>query len=319
MNLLGIDIGGTKTSVCVGTEEGTIVASQRMQTGPGDSLDVYFGQLKALADATIVEAGLSAADIEMVGISAPGPLNARKGILIAPPNNPGWKDVPVVAKVSEMFDAPVRLENDANAAALAEYRFGEFRGVQDLVYLTFSTGMGAGIIANGRLLRGASDMGGEVGHHCVEPDGETCGCGKPGCFEAYVGGRTVAERLKAKIRAENITTAIVDKAGGDIDSVDHKAFADAAREGDPFAVAEWDDFTERLAQGISNVIMILNPQAVVLGTIAVYEGDFVLRPLRQKLPKYTWKWALDACTINASALGKSIGDLGAIAVALTED
>jgi predicted NBD/HSP70 family sugar kinase len=183
---------------------------------------------------------------------------------------------------------PAIMDNDANAAALAEYMFGEFRGTKNLVYLTFSTGMGGGIIANGKLIQGITDMGGEIGHHTLDVKGPKCACGKTGCFEAYVGGRTLAERLKEKIRAGAISTAIVAKAGGKIENVDTKAFFAAAREGDPFALAEWEEFTERLAQGVANVMMILNPEVIVLGTMAVREGDFVLKPLREKVRKYAW-------------------------------
>jgi len=312
---MGIDIGGTKTAVCIGNNRGEILASKRMPSAC-DTIEHYRKQLIELCHETIVKAGLKPEQLDAIGISAPGPLDCKRGVLIAPPNNAGWRDVPIVDMVQKSFKAPVFCNNDANACALAEMLFGEHRGVKNLVYLTFSTGMGGGIIVNGELIQGATDTGGEVGHHTLDPNGPLCGCGQRGCWEAYVGGRNVAEQLKAKIREGNVTTSIVEKAGG-IDKIDVQAFEGAARDGDRFAMAEWDVFTERVAQGIGNLIMILNPDVIVLGTIAIHTGDFVMGPIRDKLPKYTWKWPLKVCKVVPSSLGGKIGDLAALAVAVT--
>jgi glucokinase len=218
--------------------------------------------------------------------------------------------------VQKAFKAPVFINNDANACALAELLFGEHRGVSNLVYLTFSTGMGGGIIVNGRLIQGSTDTGGEVGHQVLDPEGPLCGCGQRGCWEAYVGGRQVAEQLKAKIIAGNISTSIVRLAGG-LDKINLQAFEAAAREGDRFALAEWDIFTERVAQGVGGLIMILNPDVVIMGTIGIHAGEFVMGPIRDKLPKYAWKWPLEACKVVPSSLGGKIGELAGLAVAAT--
>jgi glucokinase len=126
----------------------------------------------------------------------------------------------------------------------------------------------------------------------------------------------VAERLKATIRAGNLKTSIVEKAGGDVERISMQALEAAAREGDALAVEEWNHFTDRVAQGIGNLIMILNPEVIVLGTMAIHGGEFVMRPIREKVRKYAWKWPLEACQIVPSTLGGKIGDLGAIAVAM---
>lgn len=315
MNLMGIDIGGTKTAVCIGNERGEILASRRMPSA-SDTIEHYRKQLIELCHDKIAKAGLKPEQIDAIGISAPGPLDCKRGVLIAPPNNVGWRNVPIVEMVQKSFKAPVFCNNDANACALAEVHFGEYRGTKNLVYLTFSTGMGGGIIVNGQLIQGSTDTGGEVGHHTLDPNGPLCGCGQRGCWEAYVGGRNVAEQLKARIRDGNVTTTMVEKAGG-LDKIDVRAFEAAAREGDRFAMAEWDLFTDRLAQGIGNLIMILNPDVIVLGTIAIHTGEFVMGPIRDKLPKYTWEWPLKACKVVPSSLGGKIGDLAALAVAVT--
>jgi glucokinase len=315
MNLLGIDIGGTKTAVCVGNDRGEILASQRIASAC-DTIERYRTELIGLCHEVLGQAGLQADQLDAIGISAPGPLDCQRGVLIAPPNNPGWREVPIVAMVQQSFKAPVYCNNDANACALAERLFGACKGTQNLVYLTFSTGMGGGIIVNGALVQGATDTGGEVGHHTLDPHGPLCGCGQNGCWEAYVGGRNVAERLKARIREGGITTRLVEIAGG-VDAIDLKSFETAARAGDPFAVAEWAEFTERVAQGIGNLIMILNPDVVMLGTIAIHAGDFVMNPIREKLPKYTWKWPLNACQVVPASLGGKTGELAGLAVGVT--
>ncbi len=315
MNLMGIDIGGTKTAVCIGNEEGVILATQRISSVT-ESLEIYLHDLIALCHSVLKEAGLTAAQLGAIGISAPGPLDCKQGILISPPNNPGWHNVPIVKIVRDAFSVPVFCNNDANACALAEMLFGEHKGAQNLLYLTFSTGMGGGIIANGELIQGAADAAGEVGHFVLDPNGPVCGCGHKGCWEAYVGGRAVAKLLKDKIVAGNIKTSIVEKAGG-LDSINIQAFEAAAREGDAFAVAEWDQFAERTAQGLGGLIMVLNPDVVILGTIAIHCGDFIMKPIMEKLPKYTWKWPLKTCVIAPSSLGGKIGDLAALGVALT--
>lgn len=315
MNLLGIDIGGTKTAVCLGNQAGEIRVSKRMSSA-ADTIEAYSLNLMALCHEVIGAGGLLPAQVDAIGISAPGPLDCKKGVLIAPPNNPGWRDVPIVEIVQKGFKAPVYFNNDANACALAEMLYGAHRGARNLIYLTFSTGMGGGIITNGELVQGPTDMGGEVGHMVFDPNGPLCGCGMKGCWEAYVGGRRVAETLKDKIRGGGIKTSIVEKAGG-IEAINIEALIAAAREGDAFALAEWDAFMERMAQGLGSLIMVLNPDVVILGTIAIHAGEFAMKPILEKLPKYAWPWSIKPCTIAASSLGGKIGDLAALAVAVT--
>lgn len=316
MNLLGIDIGGTKTAVCVGSETGDIAASQRIAMREDEPMADYIERLSNLCHDVLKKAGVRLDHIEAAGISAPGPLDVRAGLLIAPPNNPTWRNVPIASLVGQKLGRPLFLNNDANAAALAELFFGGHKGKSNLVYLTFSTGMGGGIIVNGSLVQGATDTGGEVGHMVLDPNGPACGCGQRGCWEVYVGGRMVAERLKARLRGGTVRTTIIEKAGGDIERISMRALEEAVREGDAVALEEWDRMLERLAQGIGALIMTLNPEVVVLGTIAIHAHDLILAPLRTKMRSYVWKWPLEACEIVPSTLGAKIADLAGLAVAM---
>ena len=316
MNLLGIDIGGTKTSVCIGDEKGRIVASRRMPTRTPEGPESGIRRTIELANSLLSENRLTLKDIEAVGISAPGPVSVPRGLMLAPPNMAGWVNVPVVRMFQDAFHRPVFMNNDANACALAEYLFGSCRGTQNLVYLTMSTGLGAGFIANGKLVQGVTDTGGEIGHHVLDINGPPCPCGQRGCLELYCGGLNVANRLREQIVTRRIRTAILDLAGGDPANIDFKTFVEAVKQDDPFAVQAWHDYIERLAQGVGTVIMFMNPEVILMGTIAIHAGEQLLGSLRAALPRYAWKPGVEACRILPSALGPAIGDLSALAVAI---
>lgn len=315
MHLLGIDLGGTKTSVCLGDETGAIRARRRMPTRAGEGPEVVLRRTASLARALLEEAGLSGGDLAAVGVAAPGPVSLRSGLMLRPPNMAGWVNVPLLQWARETFGRPAFMNNDANACALAEYLYGCCRGTPNLVYLTMSTGLGAGIILDGRLIQGAADLAGEVGHHVLDIRGPPCPCGQRGCLEIFCGGMNVANRLRARIVSENLRTAILDEAGGDPERIDFQAFLAAVKRNDPLAREAWEEYLERLAQGVGNVIMFLNPEVILLGTIAIHAGDLLLNPLRERLTRYAWAPSVAVCRILPSSLGERIGDLSALAVA----
>lgn len=313
MNLLGIDIGGTKTAVSLGDETGAIRHSARMASIADP--DLYCARLLELCRSVVAGGGLTMAEVAAVGISAPGPLSVARGMLLAPVNNSTFVDMPIVRIVHEGLGLPVHFNNDANAAVLAEWYFGEFRGTPNLIYLTFSTGMGGGVIVNGRLLQGNADSAGEFGHMVIDIHGPLNEEGLRGTWESYVGGRAVAERARERIRAGNLKTAILDKAGGSVEAITMRSITDACRERDPLALEIWDEVMERLAQGLGIVIMAFNPDVIILGTMAIRERDIVLPEIAKRLPRYGWKSSLDGCRITPSSIGDRIGELAGLAVA----
>lgn len=316
MLILGLDLGGTKTSVCLGDENGSIHASRRFPTNSGEGPGPWLERTALTAEALLREAGLGWSDVSAIGLSVPGPMSVARGVLIAPPNLPGWIEVPIRDLCAQRCPRPLFVQNDANAAALAEFRFGACRGVADLVYLTLSTGVGAGVLSGGRLVQGATDLGGEIGHHVLDRSGPPCPCGQRGCFEIYCGGLSVANRIRARIAAGAATTMLA-LAGGNAEAIDFRILVEAAKAGDPLAREFWDEFTERLAQALGTAIMLYNPKAIILGTIAVGTGDFLLDPVRRALPRYAWPCSRAACErIEASALGSKVGDLAALALVL---
>ncbi|NCC50668.1 MAG: ROK family protein [Spartobacteria bacterium] len=315
MQLLGIDIGGTKTSVCVGTEKGEIRFSKRMPSRTPEGPQRWAERTFALIDEVLAECGLGLEDMAAIGMSAPGPLSVKKGALLDAPNMTDWGTVAVVPMFEGHLGRRVHMNNDANAAALAEWMFGAYKGADGLIYLTMSTGLGAGIIANGALLQGISDSAGEVGYHVLDPGGPVSPCGHRGSFEAFCGGKNVADQLRARIAEERIDTAILRHAGGDPAAIDFKALTAAVREGDPFAQEVWDGYIAHLAQGIGNLMMIINPEVIVLGTIAIHAGALLFDPLREQLPAFVIPSALAACRVVPSSLGPRIGDMAALALA----
>jgi glucokinase len=298
---LGIDIGGTKLALALGDDEGRIVARRRRATAPTGAPDRDVEAIVADARALLAEAGVAASDLAMVGISAPGPLDQAQGRVLGAPNLPGWHDVPLVRLVREALRVPVHMENDADAAALAEWRFGAGRGRRDLVYLTMSTGVGGGIILDGALHRGAGGRAGEVGHLPVVWDGEPCACGLRGCLEAYVGGRAWMRRLREVVPE---SSSAVRLAGGRTKLLPEHVVA-AAGQGDPFACAEMQRFVDYLARGIVALAFVLAPQLVVLGTIPTAAGETLcLAPLRRAVESRLWPAIASDLEILPAALGE---------------
>ena len=315
--LVGVDIGGTKISVCVGDAAGNIRAAQRFPIAEvASSYPAGLSRIVEVTKAVLDQADLTMQDVASVGIAAPSPMDNRRGLLLAPTNIKGWGIAPIVADLAKQLDKPVRMFNDANACALAEFRFGCGRDIKNLIYLTNSTGMGGGLIINGQVLEGADDTAGEVGHCVLDPNGPPCPCGLNGCFEAYCGGRNMAQRIQERILAGGIQTRILDHAGGKIDQIAMPALLAAVRENDAFAIEVWDEYVLRMAQGIGILIMTLNPELVILGTIAIHAGDLFMDPWLKLLPKFAWSAPLKTCRIAVSSLGASIGDYSALAVAM---
>lgn len=280
---LGVDIGGTKIGVCVGDAEANILERTRLPTAQFPSADAVLSEVVRVAS----QFGLR--PVAGVGVSCAGPLDAERGVVLSPPNLPGWTEVPVCRILQEHLGKPVRLENDANAAALAEWRFGAGRGTQDMVFLTCSTGLGGGIIANGRLLRGHRGLAGEVGHLRLTDDGPKA-YDKTGSLEAWASGSGLAQQ-----------------AGRPSEEVGRAALA-----GDPQAIALVTRAGEMLGRGLAILCDVLDPEVIVCGTLALRLGDLYLEPARRVLARE----ALRPCRVVPSALGDDLPEKAALAVAL---
>jgi glucokinase len=310
--LLGIDVGGTKVAFAVGDGSGAVRASHRRPTSlSGDGARDLAGMIDDLRR-LVREAGIAERDVDAVGVAVPSPLDPDRGVVLNPPNLPGWHEVPVQDLVHEAFGVPVFVENDANAAALAEWHFGAARGFQHAVYLTMSTGIGGGLILGGRLHRGIFASAGELGHAPVEWEGAPCTCGLRGCLEAYAGGASWTRRLREIAPPDSRATQL---AGGR-DAVKPEHVVAAARVGDAFALAEMARWNDYVARGITWIVMALAPEAVVLGTIAVAAGEeLAFAPIREQVRRHVWPFLGGPLQILPAALGSTLPYRAAIGVA----
>ena len=311
--ILGIDIGGTKCAVALGRTDGKILSRQAMLTEV-DRLTPQ-GVLERLAAMARDLMG-STKDAEKpigVGISCGGPLDTKTGMIHSPPNMPEWKSVPVRAFFEKALSLPVRVENDANATALAEWQYGAGKGTRNFVFLTMGTGIGGGLILDGRLYRGTTDLAGEIGHQTILMNGPLCGCGKRGCLEALASGPAIA-RLARESMVYGRHKKVLALAGGRPGDITAAHVVEAANAGDAFARQILEEAGTYMGLGIANVIQMLNPERIALGTIAVHAGDHILNPIRAAVAEYCWKRSSDVCQILPAALGDAAQDLAAIAL-----
>jgi glucokinase len=269
--------------------------------------------IEARCRALLEGRGLRLAQVDGVGVSLPSPLDIERGVVLNPPNLPSWHDTPVRSLLAEALGRPVAIENDANAAALAEWRFGAGRGCDDLVFLTMSTGIGGGLVLGGRLVRGVASSAGELGHMPVEWEGERCSCGLRGCLEAYAGGAAWTRRLAATTPPDSG----VARHAGAPEAARPEHVVAAAREGDRFALAELARFNDYLTRGLVLVAFALAPQRIVLGTIPTAAGEALcLEPVRERFRRHVWPFLAERIEIVAAGLGRDLAAHAGIVVAL---
>jgi glucokinase len=316
--LLGIEIGGTKLVLALGDEAGQPQSHLRRPMAPSGSwardLESIITDARGLLARASSQAPVS---LVAIGVSAPGPSDPTTGIVSYPPNLPGWQEVPIARVLGDAFGVPVRLENDANAAALAEWRFGAGRGARDLAYLTMSTGVGGGLILDGRLYRGAFGGAGEFGHiPIVAPGGLDCACGRRGCLEAYCGGNAWSQRLRAQTPASSAVLALSESR----DRITPEHLVAAAHAGDAFALEELARWVECLGRGLVQLALTLEPERIVLGTIAVAAGEALcFEPLRRQLDASLWPHQKGRIEVVAAHLGDRMPEFAGLAVAVGSD
>ncbi len=310
---LGIDIGGTKLAVGIATADGRVRSHLRAPSRREDGPDAMIDRVIQMARTAVEEADLRLDDVEAIGIGCGGPLDPVAGIVRNALNNPGWIDIPIVERIESMLGRPAYLANDGNAAVLAEHRFGAGRGVHNLVYLTISTGVGGGVIANDHLMAGENGNGGELGHICVRAGGRPCRCGSRGCIEAYCSGTSIAERAREALDAGGMDTSVLAGIEPPIRAEDVVA---AARNGDPTGRAVWEETVEMLGIGIVSIVNAFNPRLILLGGGVAQAGEMLLDPIRRIVNERAMPWLSDVVEVAPAQLGDSVGLLGAVATAV---
>ncbi|UCH09082.1 MAG: ROK family protein [Fidelibacterota bacterium] len=310
---IGIDIGGTKSAAALIDATGRIVERKQFPTMTG------INNWQSTLEILVAEAAdfIRLADVEAIGISCGGPLDSEKGLILSPPNLPGWDEVPIRDIFAEELKLPTYLENDANAGALAEWKFGAGKGVENLVFLTFGTGLGAGIILDGRLYKGTNDLGGEVGHIRLADDGPL-GYHKRGSFEGFCSGPGLAELMTSELMemSNEIGREAVIRRYRQPNDITGKNVVDWAHNGDPVAIKVVEKSGRFLGAGLAIMIDILNPQMIIVSGMGVRLGEMLLEPTRQVIKEEALPQAVEVCAVVPGALGDRIGDLAALCVAL---
>ena len=317
--VLGVDVGGTKLATVLAARSGEILHKVRLSTEAERGPAFGVARLISMLHQNLNETGVDPEDVVGIGVACGSPMDAERGIILGPPNLQSWNPVPIKETLEAEFALYTQLENDANAGALAEWLFGAGRGRRNVVYMTMGTGIGGGLILDGRLYRGANGNAGEVGHmRVVHQGGPLCGCGKRGCLEAFCSGPAIARRTKEALRRssqDNSASACVSLAGSPESVTSEHLFA-AARQGDELALQLVDETAHYMGVGLANIIQALNPEVIVLGTIATEQGDFFLDRVRQVVREETWPQMSHIVEILPSPLGDQVGDYGAISIIL---
>lgn len=308
----GIDIGGTKCAVSVGCcSANEIEIFERIEfPAAGKNWRETFGICSS-----VLKTLTPRYNIADIGISCGGPLDSDAGAILSPPNLPGWNDVPAVKYFQEKFGVPVHLQNDANACALAEYRFGAGRGTKNMVFLTFGTGLGAGLILDGRLYSGTNGNAGEIGHIRLAPDGPA-GYNKAGSAEGFCSGGGIARLAEimadsGKYKSSN-APAVVSARNGKLTAAD---IFTGIRNNDVFCKEVFMECAEKLGLVLSYIIDILNPEVIVLGGVFMRNAELFMKAVDPILEREALNSARKVCRIAAAEAGESIGDYAALAVA----
>ena len=304
---IGVDIGGTKIALVKGDEEGRILEKIRFDNN-GSSEEMIERILRSAA---------SFGAVSGVGISCGGPLDLKRGAITSPPNLPGWDDVPIVTLLSEATGAPAYLQNDANACALAEWRFGAGKGTRNMIFLTFGTGLGAGLILNGALYEGTNANAGEAGHIPLASDGPV-GYGKRGSFEGFCSGGGIRQQAISYAEQQLRTGRSVSycATAEDLPSVTARSVAECAFAGCSDAKEIYRRCGEKLGLGLSILIDLFNPEAIVIGSIYARARALLEPAALQVLKEQALPQALEVCRILPAALGENLGDLAALSVAM---
>lgn len=312
MYILGFDIGGTKCAVITAKWDGnhiTLLEKQKIATDHNLSADEMIKKLIGLADSILEKTP------DYIGVSCGGPLDSEKGIILNPPNLPKWVNVNIVSQINQHYKVPVQLQNDANACAVAEWLFGNGKGYKNVIFLTFGTGLGAGLILDGKLYNGTNGNAGEIGHIRLKHDGPV-GFGKTGSFEGFCSGGGIAQLgyLKAREAMDKGIIPAYCKDGKD--NITAKTVADAALSGDKTALEVYRISGEYLGKGLSILIDILNPEVIIIGSIFTRNQELLWDAAKAEIEKEALKESAVCCKILPSGLGEKIGDYAAIATAL---
>lgn len=313
--ILGIDLGGSKIAAAIATTRGEILERGLSPTPAQAGPDAVIESICATISELLSAKELEPSQFLGIGIAAAGIIDSANGKVIFSPNLPGWHDVPLIDAVEQRFGISACLGNDANLAALGEWRFGVGKRVANLIYITVGTGIGGGIIANGKLYTGACGAAGEVGHMTIDVNGPRCNCGRFGCWETLASG-TALTREAVKRVTEGVRTSIIELAGGDISKIDATIVSLSAKQGDTVARELVSRLGYYLGVGLANLVNIFNPELILIGGGVAKIGESLLQPAITVVKESAFSASANAVEIKPAILGDDSGTLGAVAFVL---
>lgn len=316
---IGLDIGGTKCAVLLATVNHGIHIEDKIRfaTCPEKGFADAYRRLCEGIDTLLARHRITAQDVRAIGVSCGGPLDSKRGVVLCPPHLPGWVNVPLKAMLEERYGIETYLQNDANACALVEWRLGAGRGTNNMIFLTMGTGMGGGVIAEGRLLSGHTDMGGEIGHLRLTEDGPV-GFGKAGSVEGYTSGEAIAHLavdLTERLQRENRTPAWIAD-GHTANEIDARLMADYARRGDQDALGLFDLVGRMLGRLLGQLTDAFNPECIVIGSIFTRCEELLRPSMDKELRKEAIPYSYQGLRVVPAQTGEAIGDLASIMAAL---
>ncbi len=307
-NRIGIDVGGTNVKIALVNEKGSIIYSNSIPTRAEMGYEYTINNMKEAIGDLLKETKSSAKDIEGMGFGFPGQIDCQKGIVRLAPNIPGWVDVPIAEIMEKEFGIPTRVDNDVRCAALGELNFGAGIGCENLICITVGTGIGSGLIINGKLVRGASNAAGEIGHIKLDmTGGPLCGCGDRGCLEAFASGPSIVAMAEEYIKGGK-STKYRELANPEITPY---IVSEAAKQGDPVAQRIFAIVGEYIGIGLASVVNLLNPEKIIIGGGVAAAGDILMTPIKETLVKRAMKIAGSTVEVVPAELGNTAGVIGA--------
>lgn len=312
--ILGVDLGGTKILTAVVDPTGKMVSRDHSVTPASRGPEAVVQAILDSADRALSQAGIRSTDLYTIGVGAPGLSDPGTGVLFTSPNLPGWEDVPLGDIVEKKFEKRVFLINDANAAAVGEFFFGAGRMARNFIYVTISTGIGGGVMIDGRIYTGSTGTAGEIGHMTIDPKGPPCNCGNIGCWEQLGSGTALAREARRNILA-GARTSILNHAGGDVERVNAEIIHRAAQNGDSLAMELIAQTGMYIGIGLANLINLFNPELIVIGGGLSNIGEMLLEPAYREAEHRSFKQSFRAVRFLQAELGRNSGVLGAAAYA----
>ena len=308
--VLAIDLGGTKIITAIIANSGQVMAKEYYLTLADEGPQSVIERIFSAIDRLLSLRNIGSSQLASISIAAAGAINFDKGLITSSPNLPGWDAVPLRDIIKEKYRVITFLINDASAAALGEHRLGAGRGVSNLIYLTVSTGIGGGIIINGKLYFGQSGSAGEIGHMTIDVNGPRCNCGNTGCFEVLASGTAVAKEAIRRIR-QGERSSLIEIVAGKIENITAEKVEVAARGGDSLALDIISRAAIYLGVGMVNLVNIFNPEMIIVGGGMAKMGDLLLNPARQVVKERAFQLSAQAVRIVPAQLGEDAGVLGA--------